>query len=116
MMMSFSSVKVLHEIPGRLRIKIPGLKYAEKFATEEAIHASFKQYKLYGVKDIQINFITSSILVFYDTEKTNKENIVQFLNKMQESLLNWIAKNKSIGEKEFENIITELKNNGFKFE
>jgi copper chaperone CopZ len=65
----------LHHVPGRLRLKTRSLKNSEAKAAE--IRALFAQ--LPGIKSIEINPVTGSMLVRYDTAGITSAKILGFL-------------------------------------
>jgi copper chaperone CopZ len=65
----------LHHVPGRLRLKTRSLKNSEAKAAE--IRALFAQ--LPGIKSIEINPVTGSMLVHYDTAGITSAKILGFL-------------------------------------
>ena len=76
----FNKVKVVHSIPGRLRLHIPGL---------ENIPEEMKKYDYYttnliksaeGIHDVSYSYVTGKILLPYDVKKTNEKKIVDWLN------------------------------------
>lgn len=76
----FNKIKVVHSIPGRLRLYIPGM---------EKIPNEMRKYDYYttnliklhnGIEDISYSYITGKILLTYDAKKTNEKKIVDWLN------------------------------------
>lgn len=76
----FNKIKVVHSIPGRLRLYIPGM---------EKIPNEMRKYDYYttnliklhnGIEDISYSYITGKILLTYDVKKTNEKKIVDWLN------------------------------------
>jgi copper chaperone CopZ len=65
----------LHEIPGRLRVRIPNLKRNPQNAWD--IQVLLKN--LPGVKSISTNTVTGSIIVYYDPQLVNTAAIVNVL-------------------------------------
>ena len=65
----------LHEIPGRLRVKIPNLKRNPQSARD--IQVLLKN--LPGIESISTNTVTGSIIVRYDPELVNAGAIVNVL-------------------------------------
>jgi Heavy metal associated domain 2 len=65
----------LHHVPGRLRLKTRSLKNSEAKAAE--IRALFAQ--LPGIKAIELNLVTGSMLVRYDTAGITAAKILGFL-------------------------------------
>ncbi len=76
----FNKIKVVHSIPGRLRLYIPGM---------EKVPNEMRKYDYYttnliklhnGIEDISYSYITGKILLTYDVKKTNEKKIVDWLN------------------------------------
>jgi Heavy metal associated domain 2 len=65
----------LHHVPGRLRLRTRSLKNDEAKAAE--IRALFAQ--LPGIKAVELNLVTGSMLVRYDTAGITSAKILGFL-------------------------------------
>jgi Heavy metal associated domain 2 len=65
----------LHHVPGRLRLKTRSLKNSEAKAAE--VRALFAQ--LPGIKAIELNLVTGSMLVRYDAASISSAKILGFL-------------------------------------
>ncbi len=94
--------KVLHNIPGRLRIHVPGLKLVslelfEKY--EEFFTDIFKEVK--GIKCVKCCRITGNILIEYANDLLDDKKILEWLNKMRNEMLNSFLKDFN-KEKNFE--------------
>ena len=68
----FNKVKVVHSIPGRIRLLIPSL---DKFIT-----AIIKLKN--GIKSVEYSYLTSKVLIEYDKDKLKEQDIVDWLNKI----------------------------------
>lgn len=71
--------RVIHSIPGRLRLNVPLLKRLSKehqHATK-LLSALLKQVD--GIEDVTANQISASILFHYDSQKISVEDILSFL-------------------------------------
>lgn len=78
----FNKVKVIHSIPGRLRLLIPSLdKAPEQIKKYENYITSIIKLKD-GIKNIEYSYITSKILIEYDKTILNEKEIVEWLNKI----------------------------------
>ncbi len=104
----FSKVKVVHSIPGRLRLQVPGLSN---------VPSEMKVYEHYvidvikledGIKEVNFSYITGKILVIYDPEKTNEKRIVSWLDLIWKK----IVENERVYSKLS---LDEIKNNLDKF-
>lgn len=103
--LSLSPISVIHSLPGRVRIKIPGLAKAEGFVSglSEADKKHFFCVK--GVETIEFNFKTSNVLIHYDGQRTNEKQIVHLLNLLRDIL---ISAFKSRGKKSDSQITSDI--------
>jgi hypothetical protein len=67
----------LHHVPGRLRVKIPGLKTSPEQV--QKIRDLLDEVK--GVKRASVNTITGSVLILYDTCLVESEEILMSLQE-----------------------------------
>ena len=65
----------LHHIPGRMRVKIPLLK--ERPAVVAEIQERLQTMD--GVERVQINIITGSVLIYYDPDVVQSNQLIQML-------------------------------------
>ena len=78
----FNKVKVVHSIPGRIRLLIPSLdKFPEQMKKHEHYITAIIKLKN-GIKSVEYSYLTSKILIEYDKTKLNEQNIVDWLNKI----------------------------------
>lgn len=76
----FNKIKVVHSIPGRLRLQIPGLdKVPEDMKKYEHYTTSIIKMEK-GIEEISYSYITSKVLVKYNPLLTNEKKIVDWLN------------------------------------
>jgi cation-transporting P-type ATPase C len=71
MLVSGVNCRILHSLPGRVRISCRGVKYLEKSKNE--IELNIK--KLSFIKDVYINTLTETVLILYDYKKADENNI-----------------------------------------
>lgn len=76
----FNKIKVVHSIPGRLRLYIPGLdKVPEEMKKYE--HYTTSLIKMHsGIKEVSYSYITGKILLIYDKDTTDEKKIIDWLN------------------------------------
>lgn len=67
----------LHTVPGRLRIKIPGLRRNHRLASELRLRLN----SLYGVESTSANTMTGSVLVCYDPGIISNASILTYLSR-----------------------------------
>ena len=78
----FIKVKVVHSIPGRIRLLIPSLdKFPEEMKKHEHYISAIIKLKD-GIKSIEYSYLTSKILIEYDKTKLKEQDIVNWLNKI----------------------------------
>ena len=78
----FNKVKVVHSIPGRIRLFIPSLdQFPEQMKKYENYITAIIKLKA-GINNIEYSYTTSKILVGYDKTKLKEEDIVNWLNKI----------------------------------
>jgi hypothetical protein len=68
-----------HEVPGRLRIKIPALRRNSVLAAD--IQDSLNS--LSGIKSTSANIVTGSIIVHYDPDRLSSSGILSLLSHEQ---------------------------------
>ena len=84
----FNKVKVVHSIPGRVRLLIPSLdKFPEQMKKYESYITGIIKLKT-GINNIEYSYLTSKVLIEYDKTKVNEEDIVNWLNKIWEIIVN----------------------------
>lgn len=76
----FNKIKVVHSIPGRIRLAVPGLN---------GIPDDMKKYEHYitslikfeeGINDISYSYLTGKILLTYDNTLTTEKRILDWIN------------------------------------
>ena len=78
----FNKVKVVHSIPGRIRLFIPSLdKFPEQMKKYEHYITVIIKLKD-GIKSVEYSYLTSKILIEYDKMKLKEQDIVEWLNKI----------------------------------
>ena len=78
----FNKVKVVHSIPGRIRLLIPSLdKFPEQMKKHEHYITTIIKLKN-GIKSVEFSYLTSKIFIEYDKMKLKEQDIVDWLNKI----------------------------------
>ena len=73
----FIKFKVVHSIPGRLRLKVNNASKIPQEAKEYDKYVVQGLKMLDGIKDVEFNYITGSVVITYDTKKTYEEKIYE---------------------------------------
>ncbi len=106
-----SKITVLHSLPGRLRVYIPGMKKLQ--------NSEYRKYEnvfidlideIQGINDVESNFITGNILINYNNSVITETGIISGLNHIRDELIDYFMNNsdKMTTESE-ENIVSEIK-------
>ncbi len=75
--MEAGDVKVVHFIPGRVRLKVPQLKRSPEL--KESMEAAFAAIP--GVAGIEVNALTGSVLLSYDPRSITRKESAQALSE-----------------------------------
>lgn len=101
-------IKVSHSIPGRVRLKVSSLKLVPE---EYRIYQKFINdalRKLDGIKTVEVNNITGSILVTYDENVLYEKKILRWIDKLKEIGLNNFDLIQKYGESNLEYVIKTI--------
>ena len=78
----FNKIKVVHSMPGRIRLLIPSLdKFPEQMKKHEHYITAIIKLKN-GIKYVEYSYLTSKVLIEYDKDKLKEQDIVDWLNKI----------------------------------
>ena len=78
----FNKIKVVHSMPGRIRLLIPSLdKFPEQMKKHEHYITAIIKLKD-GIKSVEYSYLTSKVLIEYDKAKLKEQDIVDWLNKI----------------------------------
>ena len=83
----FIKFKVVHSIPGRLRLKVSNASKIPQEAKDYDKYVIQGLKMLDGIKDVEFNYITGSVVITYDTKKTYEEKIIKWINKVIDIVL-----------------------------
>ena len=111
----FNQIKVVHSIPGRLRLFVPNLSNVpeelKKYNDEVKKFILSKK----GIKSVEYSYITNKILLYYDPNLISENEILEWMNKVWKTVINHpeLYQNKSLKEIEdnlevFYNLIKKL--------
>ena len=69
--------RVLHSLPGRVRVHLPGWSGQSKLGIEKKLR------QVWGVRSVQANPLTGNILVQFDPAITNEQTIVELVRTIE---------------------------------
>jgi len=111
----FNQIKVVHSIPGRLRLFVPNLSKIPEELKKYDYRVTELILSKKGIKSIEYSYVTNKILLYYDVKLTSEKEILDWLNKVWKTVVNHseLYENKSLNEIEnnldtFYNIIKRL--------
>ncbi|WP_314392118.1 HMA2 domain-containing protein [Leptotrichia shahii] len=96
----FNQIKVVHSIPGRLRLFVPNLSNVpeelKKYDDEVKKFVLSKK----GIKSVEYSYITNKILLYYDPNLISEKEILEWMNKVWKTVINnpELYQNKSLKE------------------
>ena len=111
----FNQIKVVHSIPGRLRLFVPNLsKIPEELKKyDEEVKKIILSKK--GIKSVEYSYITNKILIYYNINLISEKEILEWINKTWKTIIEHseLYENKSLQEIEdnlevFYNLIKKL--------
>ncbi|MGH2509129.1 MAG: HMA2 domain-containing protein, partial [Ktedonobacteraceae bacterium] len=74
--------RVLHALPGRVRVHVPGWTGQGKRTIEKQLR------QVWGVQRVQANPLTSNILVQFDWNITNEQSIIDIVRRIELETVN----------------------------
>ena len=111
----FNQIKVVHSIPGRLRLSVPNLSKIPEELKKYDYRVTELILSKKGIKSIEYSYVTNKILLYYNVKLISEKQILDWLNKVWKTMINHseLYENKSLKEIEdnldtFYNIIKEL--------
>lgn len=96
----FNQIKVVHSIPGRLRLFVPNLsKVPEELKKYDGEVKKLILSKK-GLKSVEYSYITNKILLYYDPNLISEKEILEWMNKVWKTVINHpeLYENKSLKE------------------
>lgn len=115
-LLKLAKVHEVHSIPGRLRVKIPGLDLAKDMITPSEVQDMFQRYRLKGVHSLDVNFTSSKALIVFDETVTDKTQILGFLNRFREKIFDLYTSEGEVTPENVDRLFNGLKEEGYAFE
>ncbi len=111
-------ITVVHSIPGRLRIRFTGGAKAREFLQKQKnIPEKLFLYKLRGIEAFEFNPLTSKALIIYDTDLVSEKEILAWLNRLLELIIQAVMKGeRSVDQQKIDRIALQLTEEGYVLE
>ena len=96
----FNQIKVVHSIPGRLRLFVPNLSKVPEELKKYDNEVKKLILSKKGVKSVEYSYITNKILLYYDPNLISEKEILEWMNKVWKTVVNHpeLYENKSLKE------------------
>ena len=95
-----NQIRVVHSIPGRLRLFVPNLsKVPEELKKYDGEVKKLILSKK-GLKSVEYSYITNKILLYYDPNLISEKEILEWINKVWKTVIEHseLYENKSLKE------------------
>lgn len=96
----FNQIKVVHSIPGRLRLFVPNLSKVPEELKKYDNEVKKLILSKKGIKSVEYSYITNKILLYYDPNFISEKGILEWMNKVWKTVINHpeLYENKSLKE------------------
>lgn len=96
----FNQIKVVHSIPGRLRLFVPNLSKVPEELKKYDNEVKKLTLSKKGIKSVEYSYITNKILLYYDPNLISEKEILEWMNKVWKTVVNHpeLYENKSLKE------------------
>ena len=96
----FNQIKVVHSIPGRLRLFVPNLSKVPEELKKYDNEVKKLILSKKGIKSVEYSYITNKILLYYDPNLISEKGILEWMNKVWKTVINHpeLYQNKSLKE------------------
>ena len=111
-------INVVHSIPGRLRVHFTGgAKATEFLQKQEGLPQKVFLYKLKGIESFDFNPLTSRALIVYDPDALSEKDIMSWLKRLQELIVQSVVKGeRSVDQESIDRIASQLTKEGYALE
>jgi copper chaperone CopZ len=114
--LKFAKIQVVHSLPGRVRLKLPGLSRFKNDIKDQD-ESKLIPYKLKGIQKVEVSVLTSKVLITYDENQVTESEIVNWMSRLREILIQKLMAGTDFQSPEVtEEILTALKNDGYEME
>ena len=96
----FNQIKVVHSIPGRLRLFVPNLSKVPEELKKYDNEVKKLILSKKGIKSVEYSYITNKILLYYDPNLISEKEILEWMNKVWKTVVKHpeLYENKSLKE------------------
>ena len=105
---SLSKIKVMHSLPGRIRLKVPHLNRVppeHRSHHDEIIHA---MKILNGIEALTINYELGTVLITYDTKVLYEKKLLAWVNRVIRVNIDNVELYKKYGDTNLQYVINTI--------
>ena len=84
--------RVVHSLPGRVRIGIPGLQYLQKVEPDAGGIVELLESVFPGVKSISSSFLSGNMLIEYDVTLITEQKLLNGIQSISRTMIKYRAK------------------------
>ncbi len=78
----FNQVKVVHRLPGRLRLSVPLLEKAPSEWLQYKTDLMKIIKRRQGIEDIELSIVTGRVLIHYDPQQITQPRVLQWMRRV----------------------------------
>ena len=95
-----NQIRVVHSIPGRLRLFVPNLSKVPEELKKYDNEVKKLILSKKGIKSVEYSYITNKILLYYDPNLISEKEILEWINKVWKTVIEHseLYENKSLKE------------------
>ena len=95
-----NQIRVVHSIPGRLRLFVPNLSKVPEELKKYDNEVKKLILSKKGIKSVEYSYITNKILLYYNPNLISEKEILEWMNKVWKTVVNHseLYENKSLKE------------------
>ena len=83
----FTRPRIVHRLPGRLRLHIPALKHVDPTQRDWALLWRDVLGGLAGFQSVEVNLVTANVLIHYDPDQLPERELIDFLEDVDRLVL-----------------------------
>ncbi|MBD3288221.1 hypothetical protein GF337_05400 [candidate division KSB1 bacterium] len=100
--------QVIHQLPGRLRIHIPGVRYIPKKLDGDVDQFIDKLKFANGVRSVDVNLISGNVLIYYDKALIDETSVINWISKLYHCIIDFDKKISTLSMKQQKILIRHL--------
>jgi heavy-metal-associated domain-containing protein len=83
----FTRPRIVHRLPGRLRLHVPALKHVDPAQRDWTLLWRDILGGLAGFRSVEVNLVTANVLIGYDSDQLPEQELIEFLEDVNRLVL-----------------------------